>query len=139
MSSMEILSNLPSDDLTVLDQLVLELSRRTKRSQSLEELVATWKSFVSQIEIGYADSIYDYTNDLSARDLLQEILNDTTPAVSKAVSALLEPVDDRFLRATVPVDKPILPATGNDKDVQAWWFRIPRNLTEQLEEDLKTE
>ena len=45
-----------------------ELAARTGREDSLNALLGRWSAFVTTVERGYDDSIYEYTNDLSVRD-----------------------------------------------------------------------
>lgn len=45
-----------------------------KEPPTLESLVADWGKFVTEVEDGYDLTIYDYSNDLSIRDLLEELI-----------------------------------------------------------------
>jgi hypothetical protein len=51
------------------------MSDTAGRGQTVRQLLRRWASFVRQVETGYDDTIYDYTNDLSVRDLLEEKLS----------------------------------------------------------------
>jgi hypothetical protein len=71
----DCLENLSEKDKSALGDILKYLSVRTHRSVSLQQLTADWDRFVSHVEEGYSDSIYEYTNDLSIRDLLEKLIN----------------------------------------------------------------
>ena len=57
-----------------------ELARLLDGS-SLDALLREWRAFVTQVERGYDDSIYEYTNDLSVRDRLERLLAGAGPSL----------------------------------------------------------
>lgn len=127
--------HLTHDEASLLRELVADLAGRAGFHESFDSLLKRWSHFVVRVERGYYDNIYDYTNDLSGRDLLEEI----AAAVPLSLRDKLEPVirswDDRFCAATIPVEQPLLPDAGTSRPAW-WWFRIPVVLTGRLRDDL---
>jgi hypothetical protein len=97
---------------------------------SLGGLLRGWRDFVTQVERGYDDSIYEYTNDLSVRDRLEPLIQDA----ASTARAELEAVDRRFEAATEESTRPL----GAFKDATPpwWWQRVPRRLVGELADDL---
>ncbi len=46
---------------------------------TLGSLLQDWQRFVTAVERGYDDSIYEYTNDLSVRDRLERVVAGASP------------------------------------------------------------
>ncbi len=125
----------PAEDAALL-VVLHDIHRRSRHRQPLtiDALIDVWGRFVLQVENGYKLSIYDYTNDLMVRDQLDEIIAGTPPTLSSDIQAILEPWDDRYRLATVASTKPILP--GPDVSTRRRWWRVPRNLSGELRDDL---
>jgi hypothetical protein len=104
---------------------------------SFDNLLGQWQAFVSEVEAGYTMSIYDYANDLSTRDLIEDVVRRTPSSLQAVLRAEIEPWDDRYRLATRPSDTPILP--GPDVADNPRWRRIPRVLTGELRDDLLNE
>jgi len=85
------------------------------------------------IKNGYTLSADDYANDVSIRELLQEILEKLS-----SNQELLDFVNDQdkyFQSVTKEIENPLLP--GLDKEKAGWWwFRIPQNPGSQMKKDL---
>jgi len=76
------------------------LSEHAGFPMTLESLLEHWEAFVRQVEGGYQDSIYEYTNDLAVRELLKMIETDAPLSLRSKLTAYLEPLDQRFSLAT---------------------------------------
>ena len=59
---------------------VIAVARGWGSDTSPVELLKRWKAFVRSCEEGYRWSIYEYDNELSARDLLADVMNDSVLA-----------------------------------------------------------
>lgn len=106
------------------------LSAQSQFEISLDALLDRWTAFVSAVESEYNDSIYEYENDLGARDALEQVMRVAPPSLQAKLSSVLEPLDARFKEATI--DRP-------DEDVaaQRWWSpRIPRQPGPELAADI---
>jgi hypothetical protein len=102
---------------------------------SFEEIISRWETFVREVETGYKLSIYDYTNDLTFRDHIADILKALPDGeLRRAVHARVAPLDNRLRRATLPSETPLAP--GSEPTDHWWWFRIPRKLESELRNDL---
>ena len=133
---MEIYQLSPEDEL-VLEPILASLSRRMQCTLTLSLLVDRWKKFVFDVEEGYDDSIYEYTNDISIRDLLQGVVDKCPLVLCNKLIKSLQIWDDRFKKATRVTTCSVLP--DREKSQAWWWFRIPIKLSPELENDLKVE
>jgi hypothetical protein len=96
-----------------------------------------WSSFVRDVEDGYAFSIYDYTNDLSVRDILDSLASRVPESIRVRIASELKEADDRFTKATRQVSAPML--NGGSSTLGDRWFRIPKKLMEELRGDLESD
>jgi hypothetical protein len=117
--------------------VVAAFSQGAKFPITLNYLYQRWTDFVIEVERGYGASIYDYTNDLSVRDLLAEILRQVGASTREKLAAQLQPWDSRFDEATTAKIRPLL--ASKTATSAPWWGRIPRNPTGELAEDLRAE
>lgn len=135
---MEVLRHLSLEEAHALKEILTSLSERAKQPLSLNQLLRQWRDFVVRIERGYKDSIYEYSNELSVRNLLEEILHHVTPSLREELLRLIKPWDERFDKATSEVARPL-----SSKSMQGvthrWWFRIPKHFGREFEGDLRSE
>jgi hypothetical protein len=117
-------SELADDELEVVRRFNERFGGR-KRPVDAETLFGGWTSFVAELENGYRGTVDDYANDLGTRDLLEELIGDSPPSLRKKLQSALEPLDERFGRATVDVDGTALSQFFNLSDGW-WWRRAPR-------------
>ena len=100
---------------------------------SLNALLGGWDTFVTRVERGYDDSIYEYTNDLSVRDRLERVVQGAGPGLRGKLAGALAEDDRRFEAATEEAARPL----GEFPDASpAWWRRVPRRRVGELAEDL---
>jgi hypothetical protein len=111
-------------------------SERAGYPISLENLLERWKRFVSEVEQGYGDSIYEYANDLAVRNLLKNIETDAPANLRASLAAYLAPLDRRFFDATRPVRRTI-PGLAQQSDAP-WSVRIPKKADGELLDDLRS-
>jgi hypothetical protein len=122
-------------DVAVMENLADRWSADAKMDQSLDTVVAKWQSFVVETESGYKLTIYDYTNDLSARNLIEELMGALSESGRSRLAALVAPIDKRFRKASRRVSKPLLASPRRNW----WWWRVPRVLIGPLAQDLREE
>jgi hypothetical protein len=127
--------NLTPNERATLDQIIDPLSKSSKYPLSLNLLIKKWQDFVAKVQKGYSFSIYDYTNDLSVRDLLQQISEQVPKPLMKKIVDIINPIDDKYIKTTRKVDRPLSSFESISED-QFWWFRIPKVLKEELKKDL---
>ena len=118
-----------------LDPIVTALSDRAGHCITLAYLLDRWVWFVEVVERGYDDSIYEYTNDVSVRDLLESVIDACPAPLRNRLMDRLGEWDGRFLKATAPWPKPLLSQEGSGRPGW-WWVRVPLRSGDELEKDL---
>ena len=103
---------------------------------ALSHHLSQWRRFVLAVEEGYQLTIYDYTNDLSTRDLLEKMVQQASCGLLARFKEQLVEWDRRFLAATRRVKRPLIPALEGEH-LGWWWYRIPKTSGRELEEDLR--
>jgi len=118
-----------------LDEHEREQLARLLDEDSLGALLRRWSSFVTQVERGYDDSIYEYTNDLSVRDRLERLVARAGPGLRAKLEAALAADDRRFETATEEAARPL--GEFGDASPPWWWRRVPVRRVGELAEDLE--
>jgi hypothetical protein len=96
-------------------------------------MVENWKELVDQVERGYDEMIYEYTNDLSVRGLLEELIDALPPgSVRSWVTQEVEATDARYRAATREVNEPI----HGGGSAPWWYWGVPKVLVGELRGDL---
>lgn len=123
-------------ELTLLDSISASFSKRAKHATTwnFNELMKEWFDFIAKVEKGYTMTIDDYTNDLTLRDLLDELLQQLPEGLKNKVSKLVEPSYARFKNATIILRKPL----WSDKNPPWWKYRLPKKLVGELKEDVES-
>ncbi len=126
---------LTDDELRSLAPLLGKMSAQAHRPITLPGLIDQWTAFVARVERGYDLTGYDYVNDLSARDLLYELVRAAPSGLrEKLERGELATLDDRFRSATRELPAPIRLA---GRDATAWWWRrAPHDLSGDLASDM---
>jgi hypothetical protein len=122
------------DERLSLGPLLNDMSARARRPLALVQLIDKWAVFVSGVEGGYALTGYDYTNELSGRDLLEEVIRYARSPLREKVELALAPLDARLQAATRELMEPI--RLGPPPDASWWWRRVPHDLSSELASDL---
>lgn len=112
------------DDHYRAEQKLELLSQQAKRPLTVENLLERWTDFIRDVERGFDGTVDDYTNELSVRDIIEEVRQVVTPAGQAHLDRSLRPLDERFEQATSTVDKPLLPETAG-RTPGPWWSRVP--------------
>ena len=97
---------------------------------SLGALLRGWSDLVTQVERGYDDSIYEYTNDLSVRKRLDEVAAGAGPGLRAKLEGALAEDDRRFTAATEEAARPL----GKSR----WARRVPTRRGGELADDLES-
>ncbi|MFL5736876.1 MAG: hypothetical protein ACJ76P_06025 [Actinomycetota bacterium] len=99
--------------------------------RSLPEWIEDWTHFVGSVESGYTLTVYDYTNDVSIRQMLDEVMEVASDPCRQTIRAALRPIDERYLEATME------PSTGDPEQRSGNpWYRAPRVLVGEFRNDL---
>ncbi len=129
------MTRLSEEEVQSLAPVLAAIGARAKRLLTLEELLSGWREFVGQVQAGYMLTGYDYANDLSTRDLLEELLVAARePLRTKLADEIIAPVDAQFRSATRVLTTPL--RLGSPEQPHWWWFRAPNDLTGELAADL---
>ena len=99
---------------------------------TLGSLLQEWQRFVTAVERGYGDSIYEYTNDLSVRDRLERVIACASPGLRAQLEGVLAAEDKRFEAATEEAARPLGVAYTT-----WWWQRVPLRRVGELAQDLR--
>ncbi len=116
------------DESRVIDAVVASLSKNDKFPVSLDYLLQGWRDFVIEIDQGYDNTIFDYTNNLSGRDLLERLLHQVPQALHSKLFAIIRPLDSQFIAGTREIQEPLLPALNEMEKLGYWWYRVPKKL-----------
>jgi len=126
---------LSSEEECMLEPILASMSQKANRTLTLPLLMERWKNFVDEVEAGYDDCIYEYTNDLTVRDLLQIVLDNSPLTLRDKLIGALQIWDQRFDAATEISARSVLPDKG--KTQAWWWFRVPIRPGAELKNDLQ--
>jgi hypothetical protein len=126
--------DLAANERTALEELLERLNKEWGRSASFNDMLSRWQAFVTAVEKGYEDSIYEYTNDLSVRDRLEALLSAAPPSLRLKLESTISPYDRRFTEATDQAARSLSEAGG---EVASWWHRVPVRRVGELATDLQ--
>jgi hypothetical protein len=119
-----------------LDQDERQELERLLPERTLGALLRGWSDLVTGVERGYADSIYEYTNDLSVRDRLEGVVQGAGAGLRVKLEGALAEGDRRFEAATEEGARPL--GEFGDASPPWWWRRVPRRRVGELADDLES-
>ena len=119
-----------------LDQAERQELERLLPERSLGALLRGWSDLATGVERGYADSIYEYTNDLSVRDRLERVVQGAGPGLRPKLEGALAESDRRFEAASEEAARPL--GEFGEASPPWWWRRVPRRRTGELADDLES-
>lgn len=128
--------DLTPDEQQELARLLSELAQRSGREDSLDAMLHRFSDFVTRVQRGYDDSIYEYTNDLTVRDRLQRVVQGARPGLRAKLERALAEGDRRFEAATEESARPL--GEFGEASPPWWWRRMPRRRPRELAEDLES-
>jgi hypothetical protein len=119
-------------DTKLVTDFLAELSEASQHRQSLNRLISRWKNFSASVAKGYNDTIYDYENDLSIRDILDKIMEKLSESGKNEVAMHIEHADKSFVSSTRSIALPSHKIYDEDK----WWqSRVPLYLSDELKQE----
>ena len=105
---------------------------------SFDEYAEKWRAFIDRINRGYELTIYDYTNDLSARDILQRFIDSLPANFAQRALEYIQPDDESFRKVTQETRLALIGTESSSEKLAWWWHRLPKNLTGELKEDVSS-
>lgn len=106
-----------------LRQVLARVSTGRGEAMTLGALLRDWGDLVAKVERGYLLTIDDYTNHLTVRDTIEQVLEGSGEMLRTKIAVPVDKLDGRFLSATVEAVKPLLPRPHH------WWTRVPARRT----------
>ena len=79
------------------------------------------------MERGYFLEVEEFVNDLDGRQTLGTLILRLDEPLGAKMNAILQPWDERFIQATVEVDKPQC-TRMRDEELGPWCYRAPKDL-----------
>lgn len=119
-------------DLSKIREILTELSQKVKYQQSLNQLFSRWRRFCVEIQRGFSGTVYDYENELSVRDILEEIARSLSEDGRQKIQEHIKHDDNIFILAT---QKSVVPEHKKDIELEWWHKRIPIRFTEDLQQE----
>ena len=113
-----------AEDYESIDRASRELhARGWRKAFTLNEMFAAWASLVAEVERGYDQMVYEYTNDMACRDWLALVWPRLTDRVRDARAEELEALDARFRAATVDDGGLAIGRFYRIENKDGWWWR----------------
>ncbi len=136
---MNLSSELTEDETLELQNAIKAFREYTNKSGFDPEVyLAKWRTLVSRVKSGYPLGIYDYTNELTSRDVLEQFSSHLTPSVQDKFLSRVQQIDQSFDNETEPTDVPLIGGPESNKQRKWWWHRIPKILGDELKEDYES-
>jgi len=126
---------LTAQEEQVINFILEKFARQAKRSFTLEQLITEWEQLASTLKRCYPFSIYDYQNDISIRDLLQEIVEQAPSSIREKIIRTISPLDEQFKQLTYEISSPLLEGINPH---YWWWYRLPKNAGNELMSTIKS-
>ena len=82
----------------------------------IKSLISAWYAFVESVLSGYGFSIYDYENDLSIRDRIEDEISKGV-VIDSRLKAALDSSDIRLRKVLIPLERPLRSAPSS-----SWWY-----------------
>jgi hypothetical protein len=103
-----------------------------------ESLIDGFARAIEESKSGYQLGLDDYRNELTAREIIQEIIDEATPDSFPSLQGQLDELDDLFRAATVKLAEPIFASDDATTDPHKFFYywRVPRNPGQQMLEEL---
>jgi uncharacterized protein (DUF433 family) len=102
-----------------------------------EDWLQRWSGLVEHIEAGYNWALDEIINDLTARDLLEDVVLLVAPPARALVRESVDAWDLRYDAATTSSRVSLMGSQAPWEPLRWWWFRIPTRGGAMLEDDLR--
>lgn len=116
--------DLTPEERALLAPLEIRFFTWAGSTRTFDAAAAEWEGIAEEVGGGYRGDVDDYTNDLTARDRLEEVIRAVPAPLGRTLAARVAPADARFERATRPDERDLL-ATFHRHGAGWWWRRLP--------------
>jgi hypothetical protein len=121
--------DLTSDEEQFLQRFgerVMSRARGPHPVWTLARAVGRWQRLVQDVEHGYGavGGVDDYCYDLTGRDEIQQLLDAVPADLRLKIATVVDPLDERFLRAT-RLDEDDVLGQFYRHGAGWWWRRLP--------------
>ncbi len=125
-SDSHYLPGLSDDDLVQLNR-IYEKVRGSFLGEKFEDHLHSWIRTSHGIgSHSDDDDENELLNDLSARKIIERVLQACEPTLKSKLQQFLAEKDQRFIEATIPTIRPLSSVAENDKSM-FWYWRVPKD------------
>lgn len=126
-SSAELPLNFSTRGREIVQQHEERWTREARFRLTLERVVRDWITFSERVERGYTGYFEEYLDDLTTRDLLDEVIRALPRGDASLVEARISGADQTYRQATRPDEGGELAKMFRiEPDDGWWWRRFPR-------------
>ncbi len=122
-------------EIEMLNKFISEYDRSYNEKYTLFKLFEDWNLFIDKISIGYKGTVYDYTNKLSLRDIIQDLIDSTSNRLKEKLEKDIKAIDEKFISVTKP-SSGLYPSNKINEKTPFWEARIPIIILAELEETI---
>lgn len=115
-------------DREIINAIELRWTKGSMFPINFNIIIKNWQNLVNECKDGYNDVVEEFTNDLSSRDIIQQILEEISDDGKNIILKFIEPLDKIFIDNTVKVDKPLMTYEWIKDNKQFWYFRVPKRI-----------
>ena len=103
-----------------------------------ESLIDGFAQAIEQLKSGYPLGLDDYTNELTAREIIQEVIDEAPEEAFPRLQRQLDELDEEFRQTTIKLAEPVFAADESTRDPEKFFYywRVPRNPGKEMLEDL---
>jgi hypothetical protein len=120
-----------SEDLEIIKTIERKWSEASGFELILDKEILRWKRLSKECALGYNDVVDEYTNDLSAREFIQKILDGISENSKNELHEIIKPLDDLFIQNTIKIDQPVMAYDWVNPNKHFWYYRIPYKIKKE--------
>jgi hypothetical protein len=131
--------NLTPDENAQLQEAIRHhVASSQSPSFSVDGQLNKWQGLVNKIRNGYPLGVYDYTNELSSRNVLEDFAQHLSGSLEIKVRNVMKAIDEAFLDETEESSIILAGTAESSAKLPWWWHRMPKKLEGELKEDIES-